>query len=251
MIAIGCTSIVCTVIVLNLFYHDNRHPVPRWLRAVVLKLAVVFFYQIRGHPQSEVTATCNPAFRLDGEAANKQFTESDSGVLTASCSFTDSSRSVSSDGAFSTVSRKTDNMGSNGQNRCQSRCRAYSMHIMQEVYSNGSDPAVEKKKNEKRLTAHSEHLEWKDAAMVIDRATMVLSVLITAVAMMVTHDFFLPCKCSVFSSGQKGFPFLVTDWLQHRCDNVIMLFCQPVKYVTCIRCYWKLTKFTIHKVYGG
>ncbi|XP_033627848.1 neuronal acetylcholine receptor subunit alpha-9-like [Asterias rubens] len=197
MIAIGCTSIVCTVLVLNLFYHDNRHPIPRWLRWLSLKLAVILFYQVKRQPVV-VNGTCNPAFRLDNESTNQGFTESDSGRLTASCSFTDSSSSTNGDG---TVSQSENTPNGDGQKNCKSRCRAYSMHIMQEVYSNGNDPVQIKASGtvaRKAARANKRKpdpprgviLEWKDVALIIDRFTMVLSVLITGTAMAVTIYFF-------------------------------------------------------------
>ena len=162
-----------------------------------MKLAVILFYQVKRQPVV-VNGTCNPAFRLDNESTNQGFTESDSGRLTASCSFTDSSSSTNGDG---TVSQSENTPNGDGQKNCKSRCRAYSMHIMQEVYSNGNDPVQIKASGtvaRKAARANKRKpdpprgviLEWKDVALIIDRFTMVLSVLITGTAMAVTIYFF-------------------------------------------------------------
>ncbi|XP_038058679.1 neuronal acetylcholine receptor subunit alpha-10-like [Patiria miniata] len=210
MIAIGCSSIMCTVLVLSLFYHDNSRPVPRWLRSLVLKIAVVVFYKVKvHHPPPKDRGNCNPNFSLDGEEDNNRFQDSDSGVLTATCTFTDSSRSVNTEDAFAAGAGEVDaDARYDGQRSGKTRCTsatAYSMHFMQKLYSNGSESAAinngtaqESTKDAattgSRRPAHSgrKHIvNWKDVALIIDRATMILSVLITSIALLITVIFFV------------------------------------------------------------
>ncbi|XP_022105176.1 neuronal acetylcholine receptor subunit alpha-10-like [Acanthaster planci] len=206
MIAIGCSSIVCTVLVLSLFYHDNSRPVPRWLRYVALKMATVVFYRVKVQPPplDDRGGTSNPSYSLEGEVTGQRFQDSDSGVLTATCSFTDSSRSVNSEEAFGAGAADDGASLDAGQRKANMRCRAtaYSMHFTQKVYSaNGGEaaPANEAKetadtpqaKAEIACSGGNQTVDWKDVALIIDRGTMILSLIVTFAAMLITVLFFL------------------------------------------------------------
>ena len=166
MIVLACTSIICTVLVLKLFYHNDRRPVPRWLHYTTSKLSRAVLYKLKSRRFNELP------FGVDPGAAEQRLPR-ESG-----------DESEGSDDVIET---------SNGN---KTRCRACTAQHSRKDGPLGNDTAVDIKvslrgPNDKKTHYVGTDLDWKDVALVIDRVALALSVTVTISSLIITVVLFL------------------------------------------------------------
>ena len=167
MIVLACTSIICTVLVLKLFYHNDRRPVPRWLHHTTSKLSRAVLYNLESRRFNELS------YGVDRGALEQRLPR-ESG-----------DESEGSDDVIET---------SNGN---KTRCRACTAQHSRKDGPLGNDTALDIKVNgslpglKDKGTHGDSDLDWKDVALVIDRVALALSVTITISSLILTVVLFL------------------------------------------------------------
>ncbi len=157
MIVLACTSIIWTVLVLKLFYHNDRRPVPRWLRCTTVKLSRAVFYKLDyHHPNEAGVSQQRPRESASGDDSGGREGVSKTNNGNAPCR-TCTAQHYRKDGPL-------DNSA------------AVNVNVV------GTLPGSDTKKNNFGDTG----LDWKDIALVIDRVALVLSAIVTLTALLVT-----------------------------------------------------------------
>ncbi|XP_038058662.1 neuronal acetylcholine receptor subunit alpha-10-like [Patiria miniata] len=181
MIALSCTSIVCTVAVLGLFYRDNRRPIPRWVVYIVFGiLSRLVCHRTSG----EIAPTISKSRR--GESSLTREPEN----VESTYDLTDLSGNLTENVRESSPAKSLLRQAGDWD---ETRCRPYdaTKQLCTVSHSKTHDsPVMRARKrvcdgeSETRLKRHqtrplpSSHT-WREVAVVIDRTALMLSLLIT------------------------------------------------------------------------
>ena len=169
MVVLSCSSVICTVVVLNLFYRDDRRPIPSWVKYVVVKLLA----RLVGYQSWIDTAQITGKSGQDPDRF--QFPGSDT-VEPENIATT----GIVGEGSQSPYSRVED-LGDS--HRPTDRRNNY-INASQQSREVTSSRAVD-------CPDQAHTLIWKDVALVIDRAALLLSTVATLISIVVTVSYFI------------------------------------------------------------
>ncbi|XP_033627849.1 neuronal acetylcholine receptor subunit alpha-7-like [Asterias rubens] len=167
MIIIGCTSVMCTVLVLKLFYHNDRRPIPTWLRKFISRTALILFYRLQSHSK--------PGSRHVSESRKQSGTRIE---MNSDSSLMENSETAENKANETNAVRK--HVCSNC--RMSTRENGPTGNLSINIPPRADKTGRRGKMKTSELTSKEVILDWKDVALVIDRAAMVLSALVTACA---------------------------------------------------------------------
>ena len=172
MVVLSCSSVICTVVVLNLFYRDDRRPIPSWVKYVVVKLLA----KLVGYTSWKETAQITWKFGQDPDRF--QYPGSDTAEPEAISMAVNVGEGSLSKYHFS---RRVGDLG-NSQKPTYRRNNDI----------NASQPSREVTSSRAVDSPNMAHtLVWKDVALVIDRAALILSTVATLVSIVVTVSCFI------------------------------------------------------------
>ena len=166
MVVLSCSSVICTVVVLNLFYRDDRRPIPSWVKYVVVKLRA----RLIGYQSWIETAQITGKSGQDPDRF--QFPESIPETIAMTSIVGEGSPSkppYSRVGDLGDSHRLTDHRN-NDINASQPFCEVTSSRAVD-------------------CPDQAPTLVWKDVALVIDRAALILSTVATVISFVVTAYF--------------------------------------------------------------
>ena len=179
MVVLSCSSIICTVVVLNLFYRDDRRPIPSWVKYVVVKLLARHVGYQSWIETAQITGKFGQdpdRFQFPGSDTVEPETTAMTGIVgEGSPSKPPYRRVVDLEDSHRPTDFRTNDINMS--------------HPFHEVTSSRAVDCPDQ--------AHT--LIWKDVALVIDRAALILSTVSTLISIVVTVSNFV----SVFNDDNS------------------------------------------------
>ncbi|XP_033627794.1 neuronal acetylcholine receptor subunit beta-3-like [Asterias rubens] len=199
MIALSCFSIVCTVTVLNLYYRDNRRPIPRWMKWLVLK---VISKLVRYQAWEKTPEQPQNTGKRDGSFSNPDTVslgETNPGNLTGTDTELTPSRvsycRVAGWGENRLVQSETINTSQGSLYASVTRSKIVNAPVARAKAKLQPSAEVESMQDRRHqsgdLPSSQNVLLWRDVALVIDRAALMLCALVTVIAMVITIVCFI------------------------------------------------------------